>query len=392
MGLFRRKKKQRPEPKRNGQAHQKSEGQEVSQEALRNRKNIQHYIINCCEQIIEAKKELEEEKAEYKMVTDYLNDIQLLEELPDEDLAEIHNAAENLRKLDRLRDEYQNAEKKISDTQFARMQQEQDRIPDAIMRLQTNEAYQAAVKKDMNYLEGEKTEWHYNRLELLHQQKILKMISFILLGVFAVSVVILAVLQTGFHEDTRYAWMLVLFAAAVGGFGIFMKMNSNQTEIKQSEVNMNYAIELLNKIKFKYVNVTNAVDYAREKYRVKNAYELNYIWEQYLNEVKEREKFEKTNEDLQYFNDKLVRLLKCYRLYDAEVWINQSQALVDKNEMVEVKHNLIVRRQKLRSRIEYNNKNIRERRAEIDNILKKQNINTPEIRGIIDSIDQLRVG
>ena len=132
--------------------------------------------------------------------------------------------------------------------------------------------------------------------------------------------------------------------------------------------------------------------YACEKYHVKNSYELNYIWEQYLNEVREREKFKKTNEDLEYFNDKLVRLLKRYRLYDAQVWLNQSSALVDKNEMVEVKHNLIVRRQKLRSRIEYNNKNIRERRAEIDNILKKQNINTPEIRGIIDSIDQLRVG
>ena len=392
MGFFKRKKKKKPEPGRNYQAHLKPQADEISQEALRNRKNIQHYIINCCEQIIEAKKELEEEKAEYRMVTDYLNDIQVLEELPKEDLAEIHNAAENVRKLGRMREEYQNTEKKISDTQFARMQQEEDRIPSAIMRLQTNEAYQTAIKKDMNYLEGEKTEWHYNKLELLHQQKVLKLLSFVLLGIFAMSIAVLFVLQTGFHKDIRYAWMAVLLVTAVSGFGIFMKMNSNQTEIKRSEVNINHAIELLNKIKFKYVNVTNAVDYAREKYRVKNSYELNYIWEQYLNEVKEREKFEKMNEDLQYFNDKLVRLLKCYRLYDAEVWINQSGALVDKNEMVEVKHNLIVRRQKLRSRIEFNNKNIRERRAEIDNILKKQNINTPEIREIIDSIDQLRVG
>lgn len=392
MGLFKRKKKQQPQPQRNRNELSKRLSEEVSQEELRNRKNVQHYIINCCEQIIEAKKELEEEKAEYRIVSDYLNDIQLLEELPDEDFAEIRNAAENVHKLDRMRDEYQNAEKKISDAQFAQMQQEEDRIPNAILRLQTNEAYQATVKKDMNYLEGEKTEWHYNKLELIHQQKILKLLSFALFGVFIMCAVILVVLQTGFFEDTRYAWLFVLFASAVGGFCIYLKMTSNQTEIRRSEVNMNHAIELLNKIKFKYVNVTNAVDYAREKYHVKNAYELNYIWEQYLNEVKEREKFEKTNQDLQYFNDKLVNLLKRYRLYDAEVWMNRSQALIDKNEMVEVKHNLIVRRQKLRSRIEFNNKSIKERRAEIDAILKKQNINTPEIRGIIDSIDQLRVG
>lgn len=392
MGFFKRKKKQAPMTMNIRQENSRAQAETASQEAFQNKKSIQHYIIKCCEQIIEAKKELEEEKTEYRVVTDYLNDIQLLEELADEDLAEIQAAAENVRRLDRLRDEYQNAEKKISDAQFVQMQQEEETIPNAIVRLQTNEAYQATVKKDMNYLEGEKNEWYYNKQELLHQQKILKILSFGLLGVFAMSVVILFVLQKGFRGDTRYAWMGVLLTTAVSGFCMFLKMSSNQTEIKQSEVNMNRAIELLNKVKFKYVNVTNAVDYACEKYHVKNSYELNYIWEQYLNEVREREKFKKTNEDLEYFNDKLVRLLKRYRLYDAQVWLNQSSALVDKNEMVEVKHNLIVRRQKLRSRIEYNNKNIRERRTEIDNILKKQNINTPEIRGIIDSIDQLRVG
>ena len=121
---------------------------------------IQHFVIECCEQIIEARKEIEEETAEYRIVTSYLNDIQILEELPEEDRREITNAAENVQKLDRLRDDFQNSEKKISDVQFVQMQQEENEIPDAIVRLQTNEAYQNTVKKDMNYLEGEKTEWH----------------------------------------------------------------------------------------------------------------------------------------------------------------------------------------------------------------------------------------
>ena len=108
-----------------------------------------------------------------------------------------------------------------------------------------------------------------------------------------------------------------------------------------------------------------------------------------MNELKEREKFRQANEDLEYYNTKLVRLLKRYRLYDANVWVNQSSALIDKKEMVEVKHNLIVRRQKLRSRIEYNADNIRNKRAEVDRLLKKEHIDTQEIRQIIDSIDQL---
>lgn len=391
MGFFKRRKakKLEAEKKKNGGRQAQLEG--TFEEDYSDNKKVQHYILDCCEQIIEASKEIEEEKAEYKIVTDYLNDIQILEDLPDEEADAIRRAAENVQKLDRLRDEYQNSEKRISDVQFVQMQQEEDTIPDAIIRLQTNETYQNTVKKDMNYLEGEKTEWYYNKLELLHQQKILKMLSFVLFGVFFASMVILLVLQIGFHTDTTYAWMSVILIAAVGSFCIFIKMSSNQTEIKRSEVNMNHAIVLLNKVKFKYVNVTNAVDYAREKYHVKNAYELKYLWEQYLNEVKEREKFRQTNEDLEYFNTKLVRLLKRYRLYDASVWINQSSALVDKKEMVEVKHNLIVRRQKLRSRIEYNMQNIRERRDEVDRMLRKEHINTPEVRQIINSIDNLAI-
>ena len=359
-------------------------------ENLSDSKQVQHYIINCCEQIIEAGKELEEEKSEYRIVTNYLKDIQLIEELPPEDLKEVCAAAENVQNLNRMRDNYHNSEKRISDVQFVQMQQEEDKIPDAINRLKANEAYQNTVKRDMNYLEGEKNEWYYNKLELKHQQNILKKLSFGLLGLVVVSMLILLLLYMSFSFDITYSFMAVIFIAAIGAFAIFLKMSSNQTEIRQSEVNMNHAITLLNKVKFKYVNVTNAVDYAREKYHVQNAYEFNYIWEQYLNELKEREKFRQANEDLEYYSIKLVRLLKRYRLYDANVWVNQASALVDKKEMVEVKHNLIVRRQKLRSRIEYNADNIRNRRSEVDRMLKKEHIDTTEIRQIIDSIDQLK--
>lgn len=373
----------------------RKKSQDVSESSLsfmqteQSDKNTQHIILSCCEQMIEASKELEEEKSEYKVVTDYLNDIQFLEELPESEAAELKNAAEKVQQLNNRRDEYQNTEKKISDVQFVQMQQEEDTIPDAIRRLQTNETYQNTVKKDMKYLEGEKTEWQYNKIDLARQQGILKNLSFVLFGLLVVCFAVFMVVSVGYQKDITYLWLSAILIIAVSAFFIFIKMSSNQTEIKRSEVNINHAIMLLNKLTFKYVNVTNAVDYAREKYHVRNAGELNYIWEQYLNEVREREKYRQMNEDLEYFNKKLIRKLKQYRLYDAEVWIHQSSALVDKKEMVEVKHNLIVRRQKLRSRMEYNMQSIRENRKEIDRLLEKEKIDSPEIREIIDSIDYL---
>ena len=392
MGFFNRFRKRKREAEEIRDAALQEPNAENIPERFMDSKQAQSYIMQCCEQIIEAGKELEEEKSEYRIVTDYLKDIQMIEELPPEDFAEVRSAAENVQNLNRMRDDYHNSEKRISDVQFVQMQQEEDVIPDAINRLKSNEAYQNTVKRDMNYLEGEKNEWYYNMLELGRQQKILRKLSVAVLGLFTVGMAILFLLQTAFSFDATYAYMGLILLAAIGSFGVFLKMTANQTEIRQSEANMNRAIILLNKVKFRYVNVTNAVDYAREKFHVKNAYEFNYIWEQYLNELKEREKFQQANEDLDYYNTKLVRLLKRYRLYDANVWVNQSSALVDKKEMVEVKHNLIVRRQKLRSHIEYNADSIRSKRAEVDRLLKKEKVDTQEIRQIIDSIDRLKTG
>lgn len=49
-----------------------------------------------------------------------------------------------------------------------------------------------------------------------------------------------------------------------------------------AERSQNRAIVLLNKVKLKYINVANAVDYACEKYHVKSAGELENQWQYYL--------------------------------------------------------------------------------------------------------------
>lgn len=55
------------------------------------------------------------------------------------------------------------SEKKIADVQFAQMQQEESDIPNAIKRLQSNEAYLETIRRDMKYLEREKENGSYIR-------------------------------------------------------------------------------------------------------------------------------------------------------------------------------------------------------------------------------------
>ena len=50
----------------------------------------------------------------------------------------------------------------------------------------------------------------------------------------------------------------------------------------------------------------------------------------------------------------LLRVLRRYQINDPAIWLHQTAAILDKKEMVEIRHNLIIRRQSLRRRMDYN--------------------------------------
>lgn len=390
MGWFRRRRKKKEllqEPQNEWEQAENS----PADPAL-DQREIGHHVLDHCEQIIEAAREVSEERKEYDIVTSYLKDIETLTDLPDEQKEPIRKVAERISQLDHTRNEYLNTSKKLSDVQFVMMEQMEEDIPDAIRRLQTNEAYQTTVKSDMAYLEGEKMQWTLLRSDLLHEQYVLRMASLIVFSVFVLLMVLLVVLQIGFSVDITWGWIVIAALAVVGGAFIFIRYQNAATGIVRAEINANHAIELLNRTKIKYVNITNAVDYACEKYHVKNSKEFEYQWEQYLEAVKERERYMRANDELNYCKKKLVGLLKGLGLYDSHVWIDQPYALLKPGEMSELKHNLLVRRQKLRARIQYNSDIVEKERAQVDRLMELHPEYEEKIRDIIQSVDKLTTG
>ena len=125
---------------------------------------------------------------------------------------------------------------------------------------------------------------------------------------------------------------------------------------------------------------------------MKNARDFEYQWEQYLEAVKERERYMRTNDELDYCKKKLIGLLNNYALYDTHVWTEQSYALLHPAEMSEIKHNLLVRRQKLRARIQYNSDIVEAERAQIDRLMQLHPEYEEKIRDIIQSVDKLTTG
>ena len=256
--------------------------------------------------------------------------------------------------LNAARTEFLNSAKKISDAQFALLEQKEKEVPAAIKRLSANEKYQETIKRDMKYLEREKSEWKFQKEYLSHQKKRLTNLLYVFVGLAVTAAVLLLILQFGFQVKLEYVWMgYVLVTVAAISF-LYLKMMKDSSDIAVAERNANRAIQLQNKVKLRYVGITNAIDYACEVYHVKSSKELNQDWEYYMDAVRERERYQRTNEDLEYFNGRLVRMLTKYKMYDTQIWVVQAQALIEPKEMVEVRHDLNTRRQKLRSQIDYN--------------------------------------
>ena len=56
----------------------------LTEKDYKNSRKIEQYVVERLEQMIEVTKEIEDEKTEYRLVTSYLNDVQLLEDMPEE--------------------------------------------------------------------------------------------------------------------------------------------------------------------------------------------------------------------------------------------------------------------------------------------------------------------
>ncbi|MDD6482540.1 MAG: hypothetical protein PUF65_09840, partial [Lachnospiraceae bacterium] len=120
---------------------------------LSDQAQTKNYVVDLCEQMIDASRDLEEAKDEYDLVTNYLMDVQLIEDLEGDTKKEIVDCATEVAELESRRTNFLKMDKKLSDTQYAQMQDEEENLPRTISRLQENEKDLDAIKKDMSYLE-----------------------------------------------------------------------------------------------------------------------------------------------------------------------------------------------------------------------------------------------
>lgn len=303
----------------------------------------------------EARRQIEEAKVEYEAVTSYLTDIQRIDRAAEEERRTFTEAAEKILFLKGEREKYKSQEIKLSERHRNSMEMYEASLPKELKAMQEKEQYQSVIKSDLRHLEGEKGVLLYERDEIVKKQEALKKLAVTAAVLVTGLLLLLLLLAQVFEVSMLFPFLLDIFMGVASAAYIVYESRRNRTNMVLTEKKLSRAIGLLNKVKVKYVNNTSCLEYAYEKLGVESAMELEYIWKQYLL-LKEREKqFRSATEKINQYNRILITELKKLGVNDAEVWTYQPEALLDNKEMVEVRHRLNVRRQKLRERMEYNN-------------------------------------
>ena len=326
----------------------------VHQVDYHNKEQRDDYVRNCLERMADATKELENLTFEYDMVTSYLKDMEEIEALPPEESEQLQECAKRVALLQDSKAGFMERPHRITDEQYQHIERIVDEVEEGYKKLVEAEEYQDLIKQDLSRLDGERHAYLYRKNEMMNMIADTRGMAIICVVALGLCVVLLLLLQFFLDMDTKAGYLVTAAAAALAITLIYVKHIDARRELHRVETGINKIILLQNKVKIRYVNNTNLLDYLYLKYGVSSAQELANMWENYKIEKEEREKFRKAELDLDYNQQELLQMLKRYQVKDPAVWLHQTEAILDPKEMVEIRHNLIIRRQSLRRRMDYN--------------------------------------
>lgn len=314
------------------------------------------YLVSCLEQIGEAEKELALLRGEYSLVTAYLTDSEEIEALPEAEAEELRLVANKLLGLEKERGRYQGKKKHMSDAEFQQIEGQEEDVEEGIAKIREAEKYHKLVQQDLSRLDGERNAYQYRHGELVTIMANLKGMAMICLTALGACILMLAVLQFGFGMDTKVGFLISVGAAAVAIAVFSIRYMDAQREIGRVERAGNKLILLQNKVKIRYVNSRNLLNYLYMRYHVDSSQKLEALWTRYQEEKEERRQYAEAEAKTLYYREQMFGILKRYQLRDPARWLRQAAAIVDRREMVELRHGLNERRQALREQMEYNRK------------------------------------
>ena len=310
------------------------------------------FIRENCDMIAESDRQVKEAKIEYQAVSSYLTDMQKIDMIPPEQRENLDEAAKKIYNLTMERSKFQQKNTRILDRQYRIFERYEMVIPREFPMIKEKEEYQEKINKDIEYLEKEKNILAEELEEIISKQGYLRGIAITTSVVVVLLFILFAFLSRSENANLSIPFLLTVLMGMASAFYIFMEARKNSYEFQLVQLKQNRQIVLMNKVKIKSVNNLNYLDYTYNKYMVDNYEDLKSLWDEFIMLKEQIKQYQSNTEMLEFYNKELVKELNKVDVADAEIWIYQPLAILDSREMVEIRHRLNIRRQKLRERID----------------------------------------
>ena len=302
---------------------------------------------------------------------DHLKDMDEIEALPKPDLNELKDLAETVVAIEGKQREYNAKKGLMSEESYRAMERFSGNMPKAYEETKEQEEYKKKIVEDLKTLDNEKHAFLYRGAELSEAVKNARGIVGICMFATVLCIVMLLILQFMFNMNTKIGYALLVLVMATVVSITYVKYMDFSSELSKVNKSINRIILLQNTVKIRYVNNKNLLDYLYTKYNITSSKELKKVWDVYQEEKAMRAMNEENERQLSICQKNLRDRLKRYHLSDVNIWVHNPLAIMDKREMVEIRHSYILQRQKLRAQMDYNKRIAKDGEKELRDMMKE---------------------
>ena len=362
--------------------------QTIIEEKVNNTHNEKKsYAERLCEQMIICSQRIESAKKEHQAVNDYINDIQIIENLEEPIKSSVEYYARRIITLREDKKSIREHSTKIPESKYIYMQHHEHEIQDILKSMYDDEQECQRLKTDMHHIEGEKVALKYEKRDAMKKLNTIRGLAKVGMGTVILVLGMLIAGMIASKKDMLLPIYGVIVAALVGASMIIVLNQRYTAEITLVDRKTNKAIGLMNKYKLLYVNVKSRLDYVYEVHDVKSSYELNDLWRLYINAKKEHEAFHLNADNTYKAIDGLIAELENAHIHDSSVWPSQVDAIIDGKNMNDIRHTLNIRKQKLRQSIDFNMSTMENSRNHLKKLIEKNPSMAKEILDILEKYE-----
>ena len=345
------------------------------------------YVRALLEQSADSASALSDINREYNRVTSYLKDVDEIETLPDSEYDRLVSYANKILSLEQARKEIPEGESRMPEEEYRLIEQIEPEAEEALAKLKENEQYRELVKHDLRRLHAERQAYEILRQELKSTMHNTKGMSLICICAMGCCFGMLLLFQFGLHMDSSVGYLLTGLVMAGVLVYVYVSYHEAEKELKRVTAGINKLILLQNRVKIRYVNNTNLLDYLYTKYHTESSAMLEDQLALFYEEQEYRKQYERTVDDLSHFRRELLKRLQQYQLFDPLVWLRRPEAILDSRERVELRHGYNEQRQKLRKQLEHNRELAERAKQEIKEIAAEYPESAPAILKIVEEYE-----